>query len=91
VLDDSGEGNASSQKLSTLDVRGTVYSTSGLPIPGVSVKVKGTSNGTTTDFDGNFQLKNVPANGVLIITSELYGTKTVNVGGQTNLSKIYLQ
>lgn len=32
---------------------------SGMPLPGATVLVKGTTNGTTTDFDGIFQLTNV--------------------------------
>ena len=38
-------------------VSGTVTDNSGLPLPGVSVLEKGTSNGTQTDFDGNYQLQ----------------------------------
>ena len=38
-------------------VKGTVSEEdSGLPLPGVNVVVKGTSTGTTTDFDGNYQI-----------------------------------
>ncbi len=38
-------------------VKGTVKNDSGMGIPGVSVIQKGTSNGTTTDFHGNYSLK----------------------------------
>jgi len=38
-------------------VSGTVFDESGLPLPGVNVMIKGTSTGTTTDFDGNFSIK----------------------------------
>ncbi len=37
-------------------VSGTVLDNTGLPLPGVNVIVKGTSNGTQTDFDGNYTL-----------------------------------
>lgn len=37
-------------------VIGTIVDESGSPLPGASVVVKGTSNGTSTDFDGNFSL-----------------------------------
>ncbi|MBL0012959.1 MAG: SusC/RagA family TonB-linked outer membrane protein [Flavobacterium sp.] len=37
-------------------VSGTVTDQSGLPIPGVNVLVKGSTNGTQTDFDGNFKI-----------------------------------
>ena len=36
-------------------VTGTVTDQAGLPIPGVNVLVKGTTNGTQTDFDGKFK------------------------------------
>ena len=38
-------------------VTGTVYDESGLPLIGVSVQEKGTSNGAITDMDGNFTVK----------------------------------
>lgn len=38
-------------------VVGTVTDSSGLPLPGVNVVVEGTSNGTQTDFDGNYSLE----------------------------------
>ena len=37
-------------------VNGTVLDESGLPLPGATILVKGTTNGTSTDFDGNFSL-----------------------------------
>jgi len=48
---------------------GTVTdSKSGVGIPGISVTVKGTTNGTTTNSEGNFTLK-VPAGSILTFTS----------------------
>lgn len=41
-------------------ISGTVTDESGLPLPGVSIAIKGTSNGTQTDFDGKFQIKASP-------------------------------
>lgn len=38
-------------------ISGTVFDESGLPLPGVNVLIKGTSIGTTTDFDGKFSIK----------------------------------
>ena len=38
-------------------VNGTVLDQDGIPLPGVNVVIKGTTNGTTTDFDGNFSIK----------------------------------
>ena len=41
-------------------VTGTVVDAMGEPIIGASVVVKGTSNGTVTDFDGKFTVANAP-------------------------------
>ncbi len=41
----------------TTQVSGTVYDQQGLPFPGASVVVDGTTQGTVTDLDGNFSLK----------------------------------
>ncbi len=42
----------------TVSVQGTVTEASnGLTIPGVNISVKGTQNGTTTDFDGNYSIE----------------------------------
>lgn len=48
-------------------VTGTVTDNSGLPLPGVSILVKGTSKGTQTDFDGKFSIVASPTQ-VLIIS-----------------------
>jgi len=37
-------------------VVGTITDESGTPLPGVNIVIKGTSNGTTSDFDGNYAL-----------------------------------
>lgn len=66
-------------------VKGTVVDALGMPIIGANVMVKGTSNGTITDIDGNFSLSNV-SQGVLQISYIGYKTQEVAVkGNETNL------
>jgi TonB-linked SusC/RagA family outer membrane protein len=48
-------------------VRGTVADESGDPVIGATIQLKGTSQGTITDIDGNFTLS-APANGTLIVS-----------------------
>ncbi|MEM8848280.1 MAG: mucoidy inhibitor MuiA family protein [Bacteroidota bacterium] len=48
-------------------VTGTVIDQTGLPLPGANIVVKGTTNGTQTDFDGNFSL-NVGEGKEIVIT-----------------------
>ena len=56
-----------------MTVNGVVQDQTGLPLPGVNVLVKGTTNGVQTDFDGKFQLKAAP--GQVLVFSFL-GMKT---------------
>ena len=49
-------------------VQGTVFDGANSPLPGVSILIKGTSEGTATDFDGNFTLDEVPASSVLVFS-----------------------
>jgi TonB-linked SusC/RagA family outer membrane protein len=49
-------------------ITGKVFDSSGNSLTGVSVVVKGTTNGTTTDANGNFFLNNVPADAVLVFS-----------------------
>ena len=46
------------------NVSGTVSDSSG-PLPGASILIKGTSNGTNSDFDGKFLLSDVAPDAVL--------------------------
>ncbi len=58
-------------------VTGTVVDDSGLPLPGVSVAVKGTTSGTQTDFDGKFKIQ-ASASDVLVFTYVGMTTQEVN-------------
>jgi iron complex outermembrane receptor protein len=74
------------QSMQTLDVSGVVTNTSGEGIPGVTVVVKGTTNGTITDIDGNYALREV-ANGSSLVFSFIgLKTKEVVVDGQSRLN-----
>jgi TonB-linked SusC/RagA family outer membrane protein len=67
------------------DVSGTVSDASG-PLPGASILVKGTTNGTQTDLDGKFTIRNVGANAVLVFTYIGLKQQEVNVAGKTSVN-----
>ena len=69
-----------------LTVKGTVVDGSGEPLIGASVMVKGTTNGTATDIDGNYTLSNVANNATLEFRYVGYTPKTVEVKGQTTIN-----
>lgn len=55
-------------------------------LPGVSVVIKGTSNGTITDLNGQFTLPNVKSSDVLVFSFIGYKTQEITVGNQKSLS-----
>lgn len=61
-----------------------------IPLLGVSVLIKGTASGTTTDFDGNFSLMNITEDAVLEFSYIGYVTKEISTSGQSVL-KIVLE
>ena len=60
-------------------VTGKVTSTTGEPLIGVSIIIKGTTTGTTTDLDGNFVLNNVTQGATLKCSYVGYETQEVKV------------
>lgn len=71
----------------TLTVKGKITEGSGpLPLPGVSVKIKGTNTATMTDVNGEFSLT-APGNATLVLTSIGYKTKEVPVNGRTYIAE----
>ncbi|PQV48860.1 TonB-linked SusC/RagA family outer membrane protein [Jejuia pallidilutea] len=66
-------------------IKGVVVSVAdNFPIPGVNVIVVGTTNGTTTDFDGNYEIK-AKSGDVLQFSYVGYTTKTVIVAEQSTI------
>ena len=67
-------------------IKGQVVDIEGEPIIGAAVLIKGTTKGTTTDFEGNFSLGNVTDGTILEISSIGYQTQNVTVGPQAILN-----
>ncbi|HET8737475.1 MAG TPA: SusC/RagA family TonB-linked outer membrane protein, partial [Pricia sp.] len=67
------------------EVTGTVSDATG-PLPGASVVVKGTTQGTQTDFDGNYTLDEVPEDATLIFSYIGYATQEIPVNGQSTIN-----
>ncbi len=70
-------------------VRGTVVDATGMPIIGANVMVKGSTNGTITDIDGNFTLSN--AKGTLVVSFIGYKTQEITVKGDEKNLQILLK
>jgi TonB-linked SusC/RagA family outer membrane protein len=74
--------------LPQFSITGKVLDQSNLPLIGANIVEKGTSNGTQTDFDGNFALNVTSENATLIVSYVGFTTKETPVDGQSSLNII---
>jgi len=66
-------------------ISGTVTDASGLPLPGATVLLKGTTSGTSTDFDGKYAIK-ANQGATLVFSFVGYITKEIVVGTSNNIN-----
>src|SRR5687767_3965916 len=69
-----------------ITVSGTITDPQNKPLEGVSVLLKGTTRGTSTNTEGKFVLTNVPAKGVLLISSAGYGEQEISVNSRNTVN-----
>lgn len=67
-------------------VSGVVTDAENEPIPGVNIIVKGTLNGTVTDFDGRYRIEVPSRESVLVFSYVGYLSQEIEVGGSTELN-----
>lgn len=92
VVNASGKAAPSVADYFNIDVKGVIVSEKGQPLAGVSVLVKGTKRGVATDSKGEFELKNLPGDAVLVISVTGYKTEEVPVSrAQAGLLTISLK
>ena len=72
---------ASAQKT----ISGIVNDSDGLPLPGASVVEKGTSNGVTSDFDGNYSI-DVSEGSILVFSFVGYTSQEITVGSDDTIN-----
>lgn len=68
-----------------VQIKGRITESSGTPIVGASVVVKGTNAGATSDANGNYQVS-APSNGTLIFSSINYMEHQEAVAGRTTIN-----
>jgi len=69
-----------------IQVSGIVRDETGQPVPGVSVKVKGTTTVVATDGNGRFSIAAPATTSVLVFTFIGYDTQEVTIGNRTNIT-----
>ena len=58
------------------------------PMIGLTVLVKGTTNGTVTDLDGNYTLSNVSKDATVVFSMIGYKTQEIKVNGRTAINVV---
>ena len=66
-------------------ISGVVSDENNLPLPAATVIVKGTTNGTSTDFDGNYKIK-ANTGDILVFSYVGYATKEITIGTELTIS-----
>ncbi len=73
-----------SSSITQNSINGTVTDQDGAPLAGVNIVEKGTSNGTSTDFDGNYEIT-VGEDATLIFSYIGFGTQEIEAGGRSTI------
>lgn len=84
LYNENTKGQGMSQQ--TGSVSGKVTDPGGAPLPGATVVIKGTTNGTVTDIDGKYALTKVPANATLVFSFMGMKSSEVAYVGQSELN-----
>lgn len=66
------------------EVRGRVVDTTGAPLAGATIRIKGTTKGTQADLRGEFNLKNIPEGTVLVISYTGYINKEITASAKAS-------
>ncbi len=83
-----GENDTRGGTVQSRNISGKVVDVNGLPLPGVTVVVKGTATGTIANNDGFYSIPNLNAGQVLVFSFVGLKTVEVTVGNQTNIAVV---
>ena len=73
-----------------MTLTGVVMDQNNEPIIGATIMVIGTTNGTTTDIDGRYSLRGVPANGTIEVQYLGMKTQTIELNGK-NVVNVFME
>jgi TonB-linked SusC/RagA family outer membrane protein len=82
-------GSSSGVEVQQRQVSGKVTDMAGLPIPGVTVLIKGTNKGAITDFDGNYIIMVPNSENVLVFSFLGFETQEIKVGNKTVIDVVF--
>ena len=67
-------------------ISGKVTDLTGVPIPGVTIIIKGTTQGTITDVDGNYSIIIIPKDAILLFSFVGLKTQEINISGKSTIN-----
>jgi len=73
-------------RATVIDISGRITDADGKPLAGASIKIKGSNTGTTTDANGEFTLRSVDKNTVLIVSYVGYQSIQITPGDQQTIN-----
>lgn len=86
VLTKKGMGDVLSNAAQQKNIKGTIIDESGEPMPGVTVVIKGTNNGTVTDVDGKYIISNISEDAVLQFSFVGMQNQEIPVKGESEIN-----
>jgi len=75
----------------TYEIKGTVSDSGGNPLPGVSLVVKNTARGASSDFDGNFIISNISQGETLVFSYLGFSTKEIVINNSNDLNVVLVE
>lgn len=91
VLTPSDNGNVGNNQQQPKAVSGKVTDSTGAPLPGVTVVVKGTTQGMITDMDGIYNITNVPVNATLAFSFVGMKSQEIAVSSKSNINVVMIE
>lgn len=73
-------------EIKEVEVTGIVLDSQGLPLPGVTVMVKGTTTGVATDLDGRYSITVPDTESILVFTFIGFNSQEISVGNQSTIN-----
>ncbi|MBO9632386.1 MAG: SusC/RagA family TonB-linked outer membrane protein [Chitinophagaceae bacterium] len=77
--------------VNNISIKGKVVDDGGKPVEGATITLKGTKKGTATNAQGLFSLSDIPADGVLVISSIGFEKRELKIGGRADIGTITLR
>jgi TonB-linked SusC/RagA family outer membrane protein len=74
-----------------IDIKGRVTDEKGGPLPGASINIKGTTISVSSDANGEFTIRNVQPNAVLVVSFLSFVTQEISIGSNTSINVVLLE